>query len=66
MDDREELDNLDFDSNLIVEDINTGNQVPPEYANDPDLFYSIQASLKVKFRFENMLTFVEGLSWHTK
>ena len=23
------------------------NQVPPEYANDPDLWYAIQSSLKV-------------------
>lgn len=27
--------------------IETDNQVPPEYANDPELWYTIQASLKV-------------------
>lgn len=29
------------------EQSNNDNQVPPEYANDPDLWYTIQASLKV-------------------
>lgn len=28
---------------------NEANQVPPEYADDPDLWYTIQASLKVTF-----------------
>lgn len=32
--------------------IDTDNQVPPEYANDPDLWYTLQASLKVRFLSE--------------
>jgi len=39
-------DRDDFDTNIIVEDLNIDNQVPPEYQNDPDLWYTIQASLK--------------------
>lgn len=38
---------MNFDTNIIVEDLNIDNQVPPEYQNDPDLWYTIQASLKV-------------------
>lgn len=30
------------------------NQIPPEYANDPDLWYAIQASLKVRFMSEHV------------
>ena len=32
--------------------IETDNQVPPEYADDPDMWYAIQASLKVRFLSE--------------
>lgn len=48
-DDRDDFDTMmDIDTNIIVEDLNNNgdNDIPPEYANDPDLWYTIQASLK--------------------
>ena len=42
-------DTVNFGGNPIIEDINKDNQVPPEYAHDPDLWYTIQASLKVSY-----------------
>jgi len=48
-DDRDDFDTMmDIDTNIIVEDLNNNgdNDIPPEYRNDPDLWYTIQASLK--------------------
>jgi hypothetical protein len=51
-DDRDELNDADiFDTNIQINNFTDDNQVPPEYANDPDLWYAIQSSLKVKLKF---------------
>lgn len=62
VDDRDDLDvDYNFETNIIIDDLNHNpNEVPPEYANDPDLWYAMQASLKVRFDIFHMLIFVEG------
>lgn len=62
IDDREDLDvDYNFETNIIIDDLNNNaNEVPPEYANDPDLWYAMQASLKVRVVVLCLLTFVEG------
>lgn len=50
-DDRDELNDADiFDTNIQINNFIDDNQVPPEYANDPDLWYAIQSSLKVTLK----------------
>jgi hypothetical protein len=65
-DDRDDMDlGFDFPNDIKIEGfrldpqptlneafIDTDNQIPPEYANDPDLWQAIQASLKVRFMSE--------------
>lgn len=49
-DDRDELNEAGiFDANIIVDTLED-NQIPPEYKNDPDLWYAIQNSLKVSIK----------------
>jgi len=49
-DDRDELNEAGiFNTNIIVDTLED-NQIPPEYKNDPDLWYAIQNSLKVSIK----------------
>lgn len=49
-DDRDNLNDAGiFDTDIQGNNFIEENQVPPEYADDPDLWYAIQSSLKVIF-----------------